>query len=35
MRAPRGDFSVALRTYQPQDAILDGAWFPPGIRRVA
>jgi hypothetical protein len=33
--APRGDFSVALRTYLPKKAILDGAWFPPGIIPVA
>ena len=33
--APRGDFSVALRTYLPTKAILDGAWFPPGIIRAA
>lgn len=32
--APRGDFSIALRTYQPQDVILDGTWFPQGIKRV-
>jgi hypothetical protein len=33
--APRGEFSVALRTYLPTKAILDGAWFPPGIIPVA
>ena len=32
--APSGSFSVALRTYLPQKAILDGIWFPPGLERV-
>lgn len=30
---PTGAFSVALRTYLPQKAILDGIWFPPGLER--
>jgi hypothetical protein len=29
--APAGAFSVALRTYLPQDQIQSGAWFPPGL----
>lgn len=33
--APRGDFSVALRTYQPTQPIIDGHWFPEGIQRLA
>ena len=32
--APTGAFNVALRTYQPQEAIVQGAWFPPAIERV-
>ncbi len=31
---PAGAFNVALRTYQPQAAIVSGAWFPPPIIRV-
>jgi hypothetical protein len=29
--APAGPFNVALRTYQPQPAIVSGEWFPPGL----
>ncbi|MGL4648559.1 MAG: DUF1254 domain-containing protein [Caldilineaceae bacterium] len=32
--ASEGNFSVALRTYLPQPAILNGAWFPPALARV-
>ena len=32
--APKGDFSVALRTYLPHADIMDGTWFPPGIIKV-
>ena len=32
--APRGAFNVALRTYLPQPAIVEGTWFPPAIKRV-
>ena len=32
--APEGAFNVALRTYQPQAAIVDGTWFPPAIVRI-
>ena len=32
--APKGAFSVALRTYLPKQEILDGTWFPPGIIKV-
>jgi hypothetical protein len=31
---PAVAFSVALRTYLPQLAILDGIWFPPGLERT-
>jgi hypothetical protein len=33
--APAGVFNMALRTYQPQEAIVRGAWFPPAIVRLA
>jgi len=33
--APAGAFNVALRTYQPQQTIVDGTWFPPAIERSA
>jgi hypothetical protein len=33
--APKGVFSVALRTYLPKEAIRDGSWFPPGIIQIA
>jgi hypothetical protein len=29
--APQDTFVVALRAYQPQDAITRGKWFPPGL----
>lgn len=32
--APAGAFNIALRTYQPQAAIISGAWFPPAIARA-
>jgi len=32
--SPTGLFSVALRTYLPQEVILDGTWFPSGIEKV-
>ena len=32
--APAGNFSVWLRTYWPDQAILDGTWKPPVIERV-
>jgi len=31
--APAGAFNVALRTYLPQQSIIDGAWFPPRVSR--
>ena len=33
--APAGAFNVALRTYQPQQAIVNGTWFPPGLVRLS
>jgi hypothetical protein len=32
--APAGPFNVALRAYQPQQAIVNGTWFPPGLQRA-
>jgi hypothetical protein len=32
--APEGPFNVALRTYLPKSAIVDGTWFPPAIAPV-
>ena len=32
--ARKEHFSVALRTYLPQDVILDGTWFPPGLKKI-
>lgn len=32
--APADAFNVALRVYQPQQAVVAGAWFPPGLRRI-
>ena len=31
---PPSTFSVTLRVYWPKEAMLDGAWKPPGIRKV-
>jgi hypothetical protein len=32
--APAGNFSIWLRTYWPDQAILDGTWKPPVIDMV-
>ncbi|MGW5237742.1 DUF1254 domain-containing protein [Monashia sp. NPDC004114] len=32
--APSEEFSVYLRTYWPDDSILDGSWAPPAVERV-
>ena len=32
--APAGEFSIWLRAYWPDQAILDGTWQPPKIERV-
>jgi len=31
---PRGPFQVGLRLYYPSDAIREGTWFPPPVRRL-
>ena len=33
--APSGNFSIWLRAYWPDQAILDGTWKPPVILRIA
>lgn len=33
--APEGPFRVAMRMYQPREAVLDGAYVVPPIRRVS
>jgi hypothetical protein len=32
--APKGDFSLYIRTYWPEDAILNGTWTPPAAVKV-
>jgi hypothetical protein len=32
--APKGNFYLALRIYQPEPAALDGTWTPPPVMRV-
>jgi hypothetical protein len=32
--APTGTFSLFIRTYWPDQAILDGTWVPPKVERV-
>jgi hypothetical protein len=32
--APKGDFSLYIRTYWPEDAILNGTWTPPAVSKV-
>ena len=32
--APNGNFSIWLRAYWPDQAILDGTWKPPVVKRV-
>jgi len=33
--APAGDFSLYIRAYWPEAAILDGKWIPPEVRKQA
>jgi hypothetical protein len=33
--APRGEFSLYVRCYWPEDPILEGVWTPPPVNRVA
>jgi hypothetical protein len=32
--APNGSFNLCLRLYYPEDAVLDGSWTPPGVRKA-
>jgi hypothetical protein len=32
--APEGDFRPTMRMYQPGEAVLDGSWLPPAIKRL-
>ena len=32
--APAGTFSLLLRNYWPEKAILDGTWVPPDVEKV-
>jgi uncharacterized protein (TIGR03000 family) len=32
--APEGDFVLVLRLYWPEEAVLDGKWQPPVVKRV-
>jgi hypothetical protein len=32
--APAGDFRPTLRMYQPGEAVFDGLWLPPSIKRL-
>ena len=32
--APSGDFVLMLRMYWPEDAVIDGTWKPPVVKRV-
>jgi hypothetical protein len=32
--APNGNFSLYIRAYWPDQAILDGTWTPPAIQKV-
>jgi len=32
--APKDDFNLILRMYWPQEAVLKGAWKPPGVQPV-
>ena len=32
--SPKGDFSLYIRTYWPEDAVLNGSWTPPAVMKV-
>jgi hypothetical protein len=32
--APDGKFSLYIRAYWPDEAIIDGSWMPPAVQRV-
>ncbi len=33
--APAGRFNLMLRLYWPKEALLDGVWQPPAVKKVA
>jgi hypothetical protein len=33
--APEGHFSLIMRLYWPEEAVLKGAWLPPDIKKVS
>ena len=33
--APKGDFLPMLRMYWPKEALLNGSWAPPAVKREA
>ena len=33
--APKGDFSLYIRTYWPEESILNGTWTPPAVIKVS
>jgi hypothetical protein len=32
--APEGPFSLYIRCYWPEQAVLDGTWMPPQVEKV-
>jgi hypothetical protein len=32
--APEGNFSLYIRCYWPEQAVLDGTWKPPQVEKV-
>jgi hypothetical protein len=32
--APKGPFSLYIRAYWAEQAILDGTWMPPNVKKV-
>ena len=32
--APAGTFSLLMRLYWPEQAVLDGTWLPPDVKKV-
>lgn len=33
--APKGDFSLYIRSYWPKAPVMDGSWTPPAVQRVS